>query len=191
MPGEIEPDVALLSAYRSGDQEAARQLFERYYERLLGLIRRQSGWRLKEMEGSVDLAQSVWQNFFTQLRDQQVDVGGEAGLWPLLVTITLNKVRNRAKFWQRERRDVARQTSLTEGADPLELGPSPDDAAVLEELIERLLAPFSDRRRRTLQMILEGYSVEQIAAEVGTTARTIYNTRQAAARILAQLLEVE
>lgn len=191
MTTESEPDVALLSAYRSGDEQAARQLFERYYERLLGLIRRQSGWRLQEMEGSVDLAQSVWQNFFLQLRDRRVEVGDEAGLWPLLVTITLNKVRNRARFWQQQRRDTTRTTALSAGDDPLELGPSPDDAAVLEELIERLLAPFSERRRRTLQMILEGHSVEQIAAEVGTTARTIYNTRQAAARILTQLLAAE
>ena len=35
------PDQALINEYRSGDEEAARRLFERYYTRLIELIRRQ------------------------------------------------------------------------------------------------------------------------------------------------------
>jgi RNA polymerase sigma factor (sigma-70 family) len=188
---DVRPDDALVSAFRDGDEQAAAALFERYYARLLELIRRQAGWRLREVEGSTDVAQSVLHSFFVLLREERVNVGPADSLWPLMVTITLNKVRNRGKFWQRQRRDPSRQVQLDQGDDPLEQGPSPQDAAVLRELIDRLLAPFSPRRRRIIEMILEGHQVQAIAREVGATERTVYNTRQAAAQILEQVLAAE
>ena len=57
---------------------------------------------------------------------------------------------------------------------------------VLEDLVQRLLEPFSDRRRRILEGILAGQPVNQIALQVGTSERTVFNTRLAAARILSR-----
>ncbi|MCH8923647.1 MAG: sigma-70 family RNA polymerase sigma factor [Planctomycetes bacterium] len=185
---EFAPDEQLISAYRGGDEEAAAELFERYYQRLIELIRRQMGWRLKQVEGSVDVAQSVLRSFFKQLREKQVTVGPNDDLWPLLVTVALNKIRNRGKFWTRQRRDLRRQSPLVEGLDPLERDPSPDDAAVVKDLIDQLLSPFSGRRRQIVELILQGEPVKSIAEQVGTTERTIYNTRLAAATTLEKLL---
>ncbi len=182
------PDQELIAAYRQGSEEAASALFERYYTRLLELIRRQLGWKLREVEGSTDVAQSVLRSFFSQVRQNQVQVGPDNSLWPLLVTIALNKMRNRGKFWQRERRDPSRQVPLDAEDDPLEQGPSPQDVAAVKELVDRLLAPFSDRRRKILELILEGRPVGEIAAELGTTERTVYNTRKAAGKILETVL---
>jgi RNA polymerase sigma factor (sigma-70 family) len=181
-------DEKLIAAYRHGDEAAASTLFERYYSRLLDLIRRQFGWKLREVEGSMDVAQSVLRSFFSQIRQNRVQIAPDDSLWPLLATIAIHKVRNRGKFWQRQRRNPDRQVALAAGSDPLEQGPSPDDAATVKELIDRLLEPFSDRRRRIIQLILEGCPVGQIAQEVGSTERTVYNTRRAAAKILEQVL---
>jgi DNA-directed RNA polymerase specialized sigma24 family protein len=134
------------------------------------------------------VAQSVLRSFFSQIRQDHVQIGPDNSLWPLLVTIALNKMRNHGKFWQRERRDPARQVPLQAQDDPLEQGPSPQDVAAVKELVDRLLEPFSDRRRRIIELILEGQPVGQIAAEVGATQRTVYNTRRAAAKILEQVL---
>jgi DNA-directed RNA polymerase specialized sigma24 family protein len=184
-------DERLLAAYRAGQDEAATALFERYYQRLIELIRRQSGWRVKLAEGSTDVAQSVLRSFFEQIRSRPVEIGADDSLWPLLATITLNKIRNRGKFWQRKQRDPARRQALEAGADPLETGPSAEDAVVLEDLIEHLLEPFSERRRRILEGILAGQPVNKIALEVGASERTVFNTRQAAAKILEQILAGE
>jgi len=182
------PDQQLIQAYRQGDQQAASALFERYYTRLLELIGRQLGWQLKEVAGSTDVAQSVLRSFFSQIQNHSVQLGPDDSLWPLLVTIALNKVRNLGKFWQREKRDPGRQVPFNAENDPLEHGPSPHDVAAVKELIGRLLEPFSDRRRRIVELILEGQPVGEIAVQVGATQRTVYNTRRAAAKILQQLL---
>jgi DNA-directed RNA polymerase specialized sigma24 family protein len=184
-------DERLLAAYRAGRDEAATELFERYYQRLIELIRRQSGWRLKQAEGSTDVAQSVLRSFFEQIRSRPIEIESDDGLWPLLATITLNKIRNRGKFWQRKQRDPTRMQPLEAGADPLESGPSAEDAVVLEDMVQRLLEPFSDRRRRILEGILAGQPVNQIAVQVGSSERTVLNTRLAAARILEQILAGE
>jgi len=185
---ETASDEKLIAAYRQGDEAAASALFERYYCRLLELIRRQFGWKLRQVDGSMDVAQSVLRSFFSQIRHNRVQIAPDDSLWPLLATIAINKVRNRGKFWQREKRDPERQVALAGGSDPLEQGPLPEDAAAVKELIERLLEPFSDRRRRIIELILEGCPVGEIAKEVGSTERTVYNTRRAAAKILEQVL---
>lgn len=182
------PDQQLISAYRQGNQDAATALFERYYARLLELIRRQLGWQLKEVEGSTDVAQSVLRSFFSQIGGERVQLGPSDSLWPLLVTIALNKVRNLGKYWQREKRNLNRQVALEGDYDPLERGPSPQDAAAVKELVDQLLAPFSERRRKIIELILEGESVGDIASKVGTTERTVYSTRRAAGQILEQVL---
>ncbi len=181
-------DKELIAAYRQGNEEAASALFERYYTRLLELIRRQLGWKLREVEGSTDVAQSVLRSFFSQIRQNHVEIGPDNSLWPLLVTIALNKLRNHGKFWQRECRDPSRQVPLAALDDPLEQGPSPQDVAAVKELVDRLLEPFSDRRRRIIELILEGQPIGKIATEVGATERTVYNTRRAAGKILEQVL---
>lgn len=180
-------DQSLLSAYRAGDEAAAQKLFDRYYARLTRLARREMSARLRAVEGSSDLVQSALRSFFWRGREDQIEVDPGGTLWPVLVRITLNKIRNRAKFWARQRRDAGREQPLGEGNDPLERDPSPEDAAMLHELVGQLLQPFPERRRRIVQMILEGYGVKEIADQLGTTERTVYNTRQAACQILDQI----
>jgi DNA-directed RNA polymerase specialized sigma24 family protein len=184
-------DQELITAYRQGDEAAASTLFERYYQRLLELIRRQLGWKLRDMEGSADVAQSVLKSFFSQVQKHSIQLRADDSLWPLLATIALNKVRNRGKFWQREKRDPNRQVALDAQHDPLEQGPSPEDVAAVKELVDRLLEPFSARRRRIIELILEDRPIHQIAADVGSAERTVYNTRKAAAKILEQVLAAD
>ena len=181
------PDQQLVSAYREGDDDAAAQLFERYYTKLLELIRYNAGWQIRLAEDSVDVAQSALRSFFAQIQDGQVRLSEDDNLWPLLVTIALNKIRNRGKYWQRKKRDPKLRENIEDGADPLVREPTPEDAAILKELIDHLLEPFSERRRQILTMILEGSAVKDSASEVGTTERTVYNTRQAAAAILERI----
>jgi DNA-directed RNA polymerase specialized sigma24 family protein len=184
------PDDALLEAYRQGNEGAAEVLFQRYYVRLVNLTRSQMGGMLCRLEDSADVAQSVFQSVFLRGRAHQIELGPDDNLWPLLVTITVNKIRNRVKYWTRQRRDQRRQVPL-DARDPLETGPTPEDAVRLQELISELREPFSDRRRPVIDGLLAGHSVADIAAQTGMAERTVYKTRQALKDMLDRMVAEE
>ncbi len=184
---EQPADDELLAAYRNGDEAAAALLFERYYGRLLKLAREKMEGRLLDLEESSDVAQSVFHSLFSRDRTCQISIGPRGSLWPLLVTITMNKIYSRARYWGRQRRDRRREVPLA-GRDPLESGPSPEDAAKLQEVIDELLQPFSPRRRQTIEYLLQDLPVDEIARLVGASKRTVYRTRETALQILKQLL---
>ena len=182
------PDHRLISALRDGDESAADELFHRYYGRLVDLVQRNMGWRLREVEHPSDVVQSVFLSVFGQGHSDKIEVASRGSLWPLLVTIALNKVRNRARFWARDRRDRAREIPAQD-AQVADAQPTAEDASILKELIELLLEPFPSRRRQSLEHILQGYGVGETADSVGVSERTVYNTRQTAMTMLAQYLK--
>ncbi len=187
--GSFRSEEELLAAYRAGDPSATEALFERYYSRLIELIRREMGWHSLGIEDSADIALSALRSFFEELKQSKIVIPPQSDLWPLLVTIALNKIRNKGRFWTRQRRDRRRETELSD--DPLEGGVSPDDVVALKEVVELLLASFPERRRRILELTLQGYPVKEVAELVGSTERTVYNTRRGASVILERMLSVE
>jgi len=180
----VPTDDELIAAIRAGDERAATELFERYYTQLVELARRHLGWHLKGIEGSSDLAQSVMRTVFQRASEDRVKVDSKKGLWPLLVTITLNKARNRARYYKRQRRDRRRDTPWDDYLVVLKDGPLPEDGVVVGDLIGQLLANFSERRRKILLLLLEDYTIADVAKQVGTTEWTVYKTRAAAAELL-------
>ncbi|MCA9265902.1 MAG: helix-turn-helix domain-containing protein [Planctomycetales bacterium] len=186
--GQAERDQELIEAFRRGEEAAATQLFRLYHDRIVELTRRNLSWQIRGLEGSSDIAQSALRSFFGQLEKKAIQVTAEDGIWPLLVTITLNKVRSRGRYWGQQKRDARRTSPLPDVLDPLETEPSPEDAAILGDLVDELLGSFSDRRRRIIELFMQDYGTSEIAREVGTTERTVYNTRKAAAEILQRLM---
>jgi DNA-directed RNA polymerase specialized sigma24 family protein len=59
----------------------------------------------------------------------------------------------------------------------------------MNDLVDCLLAQFAPRRQNILRRALEGYGVGEIAASVGVSERTVYETRREAAHCLIRLLE--
>jgi RNA polymerase sigma factor (sigma-70 family) len=186
MPTE-RADKHLIEEVQRGHIEATEQLYQRYYQRLVELARRQMNWRLRGVEGSSDLVQSVLRSVFELIREERVQLPEDGDLWPLLVRIALNKIRNKAKYWKRERRDQNRLSSLS-GIDAVQKEPTPEDVAALDETVKELFAHFSDRRQAVLSRLLQDYKVGEIAAELGISERTVYNTRMAAAEVLRELI---
>jgi RNA polymerase sigma factor (sigma-70 family) len=116
-------------------------------------------------------------------------LGDDESLWPLLVTVMLNKVRNQWKQHTSQRRDL-RLSQPIDVCEWLAAESQQQTCQVeLDDLVERLLVEFPPRRRDILRLALEGFSVGEIAASVGVTERTVYETRREAGRCLLQLLD--
>src|SRR6516164_2593979 len=88
----------LIAHLQSGDpslgDEAARRIWERYLPRLLTLARRHLDGRIRVLQDEEDVVQSMGRSFFNRVRRGDFGLGDRDDLWALLVTVTLNKVRN-------------------------------------------------------------------------------------------------
>jgi RNA polymerase sigma factor (sigma-70 family) len=169
----------LLDRLRTGSlnskDEAARRIWERYLPRLLKLARTHLDKRIRAVHNEEDVVQSMGTSFFSRLRRGDFDLGDRDALWALLVTVTLNKVRNATDHHFAEKRDVRRRQSLSSSDDsrsdapyePIALEstePTPWEALALTEALERGLRhlPEPDLRQVAV-MKLEGYTNREIA----------------------------
>jgi hypothetical protein len=139
---------------------AARLISQRYFRDLLELARNHLSRRIRRREDEEDVLQSMYKRFCLRQRRGEFDLAGRDALWRLLVTITLRKSRNVAKNQARDRRDIAREQTIGDRDDPesahwvLEqmdaAGPSPAEAALLNEALERRLGVLADPQLRQI-----------------------------------------
>ena len=152
----MEPDASvtrLIQLLRDDDPAvrdmAASLIWQRYFRDLLDLARKNLDKRVRRRADEEDVLQSMFQSFCARQGRGEFDLADRDELWRLLVTITLRKARNAARDHHRDRRDVARERTLSANADednscPVwafeqmdASGPSPAEAAVLNEALER------------------------------------------------------
>src|SRR3954469_15180744 len=111
----------LMIRLRSGEDAAAREVFERFAGRLVALARGRFSRLLARKVDPEDVVQSAFKSFFVRHREGKLDVGDYGGLWNLLTFITLRKCADRAEYFLAERRDAAREVTGPAGGD----GPDP------------------------------------------------------------------
>lgn len=51
--------------------------------------------------------------------------------------------------------------------------PSPEEATILVDLLEQLLRPFDGVQRRMVELRLQGYPLDEIAADTGHCRHTV------------------
>ena len=170
--------------------DAARRLWERYLPRLLTLARRHLDRRIRILQDPEDVVQSMGKSFFKRLRRGDFDLADRDALWSLLVTITLNKARDAADRHLAAKRDVGRIQPLTrsdegrsdtahEALAPEAYEPTPAEADVLNEALERRLQDLDKPDVRKLElrkvalMKLEGYTNQEIATALKCGNRTV------------------
>ena len=149
--GMSEPSFrALMDSLRNGSDDAAEAIVNEFTGALVAVARRQIGPRLAQRLDPEDVVQSTYRSLFVRVRQGEYELGSGRDLWKLLVTMTLNKVRRKAKFHSSQRRDVHLETAE---AGPMadwacRNDPGPDEAAELVDEI-RALAGTAARARST------------------------------------------
>src|SRR4051812_28210355 len=133
----------LMARLRSGEDAAAREVFERFAGRLVALARGRFNRLLARKVDPEDVVQSAFKSFFVRHREGKLDVGDSGALWNLLTLITLRKCADRAEYFLADRRDAAREATGSAGGDgsdawlvALDREPRPEEAVILGETVE-------------------------------------------------------
>jgi len=185
---EAESFDALMQRLKDGENAAAREVFERFAHRLIGLARSSLDDRILQKVDPEDVVQSAYKSFFVRQpqREGELAVGGWDGLWGLLTLITLRKCADKAEYYRAEKRDLRRETppatdSSATSPDGLALDrePRPDEAAVLVETMESLFRSLADADERTiLELCLHGYTTAEICERTNRAERTVRRLRE-------------
>jgi RNA polymerase sigma-70 factor (ECF subfamily) len=198
---DMRPDNSfhgLQARLRTGDGAAAALVFERYARRLVGLARKHLSERVRRKTDPEDVIQSVFRSFFHRCADGQFTIENWDGLWGLLVRLTLRKCDRRAEHFRAARRDIRREVAPGGGGDAeaaafadLPSGePTPLEAALLADAVERLMAQLATPvKRRILELSLQGYTVPEISAQVGHYERGVERVRAEIKKLLQDQLD--
>jgi DNA-directed RNA polymerase specialized sigma24 family protein len=180
---------------KAGQTAGAQQLWELYFQRLVGLARKKLQGAPRAAADEEDVALSAFDSFcrgaeagrFPKLTDRN-------DLWQILLMITERKA------WKLRRRERALKRGggvQPEQADGeghgRELdqvaadGPSPEFAAQAAETLQHLLERLDDPQLRAIVVgRLEGHTNEEIAAQLGCSAKTVQRKHQLIRKIWEQ-----
>jgi RNA polymerase sigma-70 factor (ECF subfamily) len=175
---ETPPDEDFLNWWRSGDEDAARQLFDRYVDQLVAVARRRISQRLASRIDAEDIVQSVFRTFFHRAREGKFHLEDPDDLCKLLARITVHKTFRQIAFQKRGKRDAGRETAQSDDSQDLLMKllagePTPEEATAFLDQLEHFLGQLKPQDRRILELRMEGYSNVEIADKLGITDRKI------------------
>lgn len=178
-PNPISKDAALLSAIRSGSQDAMGQLYDRYSSVVYAVALR--------VLGDAAAAEDVLQEIFLQLWRNPGSFDASRGdLAPWLAVVT----RNRSVDMLRKRRPQAELSETVVSVEP-DLAADADRSRIAEK-IRATLAGMPAAQRSALEMAyFEGYSHSEIAEKTGEPLGTIKTRIRAALMLLRRTVEAE
>ena len=184
-------DGSLLRRFRSGEQDAATELYRRYALKLDRLAVRNTGDDLGARFDSDDVVQSVFRTFFRRVQDGLYDLPEGEELWRLLLVIALNKIRKLATHHRAQKRSVS--STQSPGVSALERMHAGEDGGVafasLKGVVEDLLVDMPAQQQRVVLLRIEGWQVDEIAAETGRSRRTVERVLQAFRKRLRELID--
>jgi DNA-directed RNA polymerase specialized sigma24 family protein len=164
---------------------AASLIWQRYFRELLDLARRNLGTRVRRRVDEEDIVVSMFDSFCARQARGEHDLADRDELWRLLVTITLRKASNARRNHHRAKRTLALEQSVATHDDQSSCPgwaleqmdgstPSPAEAAVLNESLERRLESLGDPELRQIALWrLEGYTNREIADRIKRTERAV------------------
>jgi RNA polymerase sigma-70 factor (ECF subfamily) len=176
----METDAAIVRRAIDGDERAMRLLWNQHAPHVDAIVRRLAG----DPDLAEDIAQEVWIQIFRALPSWRGDAKFSTWIHRVAINRTLNALR-------RVKRLAAAETAIEEDSAVVEQDAERSMLAQSIEAAARQLAPGA----RTVFLLhdVEGYTHEEIAAELGITAggskSQLFKARAKLRRLLAPLVD--
>jgi DNA-directed RNA polymerase specialized sigma24 family protein len=175
-----------LDGLKAGDPEDIQRLWDRYFQQLVRLAGKKLPGHSRREFDEEDVALSAFHSFCDRVgRGQFSRLADRDDLWRLLVTITARKAISSVRRQTRQKRgggNVLGESAFmnVDGPDGdgmaqiLGREPTPEFAAQFAEDYDLLISRLNNVTLKVVALRrLEGHTSEEIAAELGTSTRTI------------------
>lgn len=176
-----------ISGLRRGNDRAAQALWERYWERLVRLVRCKLKGHPQRVADEEDVVLSALDSFCRGAREGRFPrLSDRHDLWQVIVMLTARKAARYLQHQGRKKRGGSRvrgesvfvqadgQSDIAGIAQVVGDEPTPEFAAEVAEECRRLLDLLPDETlRRVALWKMEGYTNLEIAAKLRRTERTV------------------
>jgi DNA-directed RNA polymerase specialized sigma24 family protein len=176
-----------VSQLKEGDPQAAQQLWNTYFFRMVKVARCKLHGAPAGMADEEDVALSAFKSFCRGTRDGRfAKLEDHEDPWPLLLALTTHKAIDLRRYERRVKRGgpdkkhvsparLAQTPDAESGMSQL-IGKEPDPQAAVQaaEECQEILDRFSDAILRAIALWkMEGFTTEEIAAKLDCTTRTV------------------
>lgn len=169
---ESEFSTHTFDQLNAGDETSFEKVVGRYREKLCALVSREMGCRFRGRVDPEEPVQSALRSFFRGIEAGDWIISENGKLWSLLATITRHKMLKRIEHEgcgkRNPDREVSREPDLLVSREP-----TPDDAAIAVDLIERALEGLVSPDPEILRLQLEGRTRKETAALLGLTEAAV------------------
>ncbi len=161
----------------------------RFTDRLLRLASSRLPNRLQQRVDPEDIVQSVFRSFFDRNSRGRFQFEQSPDVWRLLAAMTYRKVKKTIRHHGQQLRDVRREAST-----PSDFPTAQDDAptasswVVMMELLEGILEQIPETHQRIVRLRLDGHSIDEIAATVGVTSRTVDRALSLVRKVASEMM---
>lgn len=192
MANSLENSASELSAWyqslREGGSRATHELWHMYFERMVRVARRKLVGAHRLEGDEEDIALSAFKSFCLGFQIGKFQQHGDPeNLWPLLVTLTLNKAIDHVRRSKRLKRGgggegegtdaaISRWTELVSREPAPELQVAAEDS--FQQLLDMLDATADPTLREILLRSISGESTSEIATHLDCTLRTVQRKLQ-------------
>lgn len=183
----------LIHGLRAGDRDATQAFWDQYGELLQQVAEKHLAGGLRRRVGPEDVVQSACRTFLRRAKGGEFRLEDSEGLWRLLCAITLNKIREQARFHLRRKRGLDQEAPLEgpsgeESAIPIAApGPSPAEAAEFADQFQNLLESLDEEERLIVDLKLQEFTHDEVAEKLNCSERTV---RRVLKRVQGRLTEM-
>ena len=168
----------MIRRWRTGDQAAAADIYNRYEDRALRLADRKLGTYLRRRILPEDIMIKALQSVLRITAEQSCTLDRNQSLWGLVVQIVNRKVLGQAEFHTASKRDIRKEKGIGNGStvdfpEPQCQDPTPEQLAMAADETDRICRRLNAESFTILVTWLEGYSIPEIAKELKCTRQTI------------------
>ena len=165
---------------QAGNRRAARELWERYYRRLVGYARKKLNARYTGAIGDEnDVALSAFASFYRAAEAGRFPRLADSGdLWRLLIVITQRKISRQVRRENCQKR--RHRIWAVEDSAPIDLEaiagsePTGEFCMLAAESLRDLLDQLSDATLRRLALLkMEGYTNQEISRQLDCSLSTV------------------
>lgn len=180
----------LIRRVRNRDQDAARELAERYENAIRRVVRiHLRDARMRRVLDSMDICQSVLATFFVRTALGQYELDSPEQLVGLLTTITRNKLANQIQHHQAQRRDIRKAAPMDAPETMIpDRASDPGQQASAREILSMVCERLDEKERYLAEQRSLGRTWQELADELGGTDVALRKKlTRALDRVMAQL----